>query len=80
MCVLFGFAGGGVPQLTWRHGPEVCVVVSRQRQGQVYLCDAADLGPSARRRRPVSESCAGNFLDELEIWARVTLRTGRNRI
>lgn len=65
-----------MPHLTWRHGPEVRVVVSRQRQGQVYLCDAADLGPSARRRRPVSESRSGDSLDELEIWAHATFRTG----
>lgn len=65
-----------MPHLTWRHGPEVCVVVSCQRQGQVYLCDAANLGPSARRRHPVSESCSGNFLGKLEIWAHTAFRTG----
>lgn len=47
VCVLLFFPGGGVPHLTRRGGSEVCVVISGQHQGQVYLCDTANLGPSA---------------------------------
>lgn len=52
--------------VTRRDGPEVCVVISGQRQGQVYLCDTADLGSSAHSRHPVSEGCPGNFQAKLE--------------
>lgn len=62
------FAGGGVPHLAWGGGAEMCVVISCQRQGQVYLCDTADLGPSAHSRHPHSESCAGNLVPVLEHW------------
>lgn len=65
VCVLVCFAGGGVPNLAWRGGAEVCVVISCQRQGQVYLCDTANLGPSAHSWHPDSESCPGNFVDKL---------------
>lgn len=50
VCLLFFFCfltGGGLPHLTRRGGSEVCVVVSGQHQGQVYLCDTANLGSSA---------------------------------
>lgn len=59
VCVLFFFPGGGVPNLTWRGGSEVCVVISGQHQGQVYLCDTANLGSSAHSRHHVSEGCPG---------------------
>lgn len=48
-----------MPNLTGRGGAEVCVVVSRQRQGQVYLCDTTNLGSSAHRRHHISEGCPG---------------------
>lgn len=70
-CGGFFVAGGGVPHLTWRDGSEVRVVVSRQHQGQIYLRDTANLGPSARRRHPVSKSGSGNFLNALENWAHI---------
>lgn len=48
-----------MPHVTGRGGPEVRVVVSGQRQGQVYLCDATNLGSSARCRHHVSEGRSG---------------------
>lgn len=45
--------------------PEVCVVFSGQRQGQIYLCDTANVGPSAHSRHPVPEGCPGNFQTKL---------------
>lgn len=39
----------------------MCVVISGQRQGQVYLCNSANLGPSAHNRHSDSEGCPGNF-------------------
>lgn len=42
------FAGRSVPHVAGGDGSEVCVVISGQHQGQVYLCDAANLGSSAR--------------------------------
>lgn len=67
VCVFPYFSpGGGVSDVTRRDGPEVCVVISGQRQGQVYLCDTADLESSAHSRHPVSEGCPGNFQAKLE--------------
>lgn len=78
MCSCFS-TGGGVPHLARRDGSEVRVVISCQRQGQIYLCDTANLGPSAHRWHPDSESCSGNFLDKLENWAYIThFRTGEH--
>lgn len=68
-CLLWCFAGGGVPRLTRRDDSEVCVVICSQRQGQVYLCDTANLGSSARSGHPVSEGCSGNFQAKLEDQA-----------
>lgn len=58
LCAFFS-PGGGVPNLTRRGGSEVCVVISGQHQGQVYLCDTANLGSSAHSRHHVSEGCPG---------------------
>lgn len=55
-----------MPQLTGRGCSEMCVVISSQHQGQVYLCDTANLESSAHRGHPVSEGCPGNFQAKLE--------------
>lgn len=57
--IYFFLAGRGLPNHTRRGGAEVCVVLSSQRQGQVYLCDTANLGSSAHSRHHISEGGAG---------------------
>lgn len=47
--------------LARRGDPEVRLVIGGQRQGQVYLCDAADPGSRADCRHPVSEGYPGRF-------------------
>lgn len=74
MCVFVFLPGGGVPHLTRRGGSEVCVVISGQHQGQVYLCDTANLGSSAHRRHPVSEGCPGRFQHKLRNQVHVNLQ------
>lgn len=64
--MLLFLPGGGVPHLTRRGGSEVCVVISGQHQGQVYLCDTANLGSSAHSWHPVSEGCPGSVQVKLE--------------
>lgn len=55
-------AGGGVSNFARRGGSEVCVVISGQHQGQVYLCDTANLGSSAHSRHHISKGGPGRTL------------------